>query len=611
MNKATRANKDLKQTSIQEHLLEPKRRKQTEKNLNKMSKDQVQSLEDGQMESDGEENAMIDQLLKNGQFTHTKFDADETDEHSGTNKVVKEKAEWKPVMNLIGEGATRLRMNTDLPTFSGSNGQDAEEWLMKVKFIMDKEKVPREQQLHVAVCQLEGPAFKLFYRNQGEIQEWDALERTLLRQFPPAESSNDGRWGTSTNIDGANKRIDSKRSLVFAGDEGEDAEQWVDQMLGQMEQLNLTPVEQRDWISKRLTGKALMWYRINRLNIPNLEAFIREFLPKFTATQDRSPAAERMENHEGAMNQWWPEANAQHETASKTIEPGGSSSKVLQAARNEKAKTAPSFSGSENSSKWIRTMEQTGKSLQLNDQQIFELATIKLTGSAQEWFCQEQEDERIENWMKFKRVFLYAFPPPIEPTNVDYLHQLLSRKKGASEPVGKFVQEINRLCLKLDRRIEESEKLQYLRRGLRPQLQQHALSITSVQEFLTIMQRHEQVEREMPSKHQANTPYERLEGTDPSAKSGGRYRSTGNNPSFAAMEPRTQPFVPQTMSTRPTHQTGEQAGQENTGYQARPREGRAEEPVCYGCNRPGHYRRQCPEYQWNQPEHENFHERSH
>jgi hypothetical protein len=66
--------------------------------------------------------------------------------------------------------------------------------------------------------------------------------------------------------------------------------------------------------------------------------------------------------------------------------------------------------------------------------------------------------------------------------------------------VGKFVQDINRLCLKLDDKITEQDKLQYLRRGLRPQLQHYALSITSLQDFFTVMQRHEQIEKEKNDK---------------------------------------------------------------------------------------------------------------
>ncbi|CAF4486028.1 unnamed protein product, partial [Rotaria magnacalcarata] len=43
----------------------------------------------------------------------------------------------------------------------------------------------------------------------------------------------------------------------------------------------------------------------------------------------------------------------------------------------------------------------------------------------------------------------------------------------------------------------------FLRRGLRPQLQHHALSISSVQEFLTMMQQHEQIEKEKLTKYQS------------------------------------------------------------------------------------------------------------
>ncbi|CAF4715411.1 unnamed protein product, partial [Rotaria sp. Silwood2] len=141
---------------------------------------------------------------------------------------------------------------------------------------------------------------------------------------------------------------------------------------------------------------------------------------------------------------------------------------------NERIKLLPNFSGSENSLNWLKNLQQIGKSLKLSEQEIYELATIKLS-----------------------QAFLYAFSPPIQPTNIDYLAKLLARKQGETEPVGKFVQDINRLCLKLDNKISEQDKLQYLRRGLRPQLQHYALSITSLQDFLTVMQRHEQIEKEV------------------------------------------------------------------------------------------------------------------
>ncbi|CAF4297784.1 unnamed protein product, partial [Rotaria sp. Silwood2] len=157
---------------------------------------------------------------------------------------------------------------------------------------------------------------------------------------------------------------------------------------------------------------------------------------------------------------------------------------VIQSARNEKVKLFSNFSDAENCLNWLKNLQQIGKSLKLNEQQIYELATIKLSGPAQEWFYHQDE---IDNWSSFKEAFLYAFPPPIQPTNIDYLAQLLAHKQGETEPVGKFVQDINRLCLKLDNKISEEDKLQYLRRGLRPQFQHYALSISSSQDFLTII----------------------------------------------------------------------------------------------------------------------------
>ncbi|CAF5095704.1 unnamed protein product, partial [Rotaria sp. Silwood1] len=118
---------------------------------------------------------------------------------------------------------------------------------------------------------------------------------------------------------------------------------------------------------------------------------------------------------------------------------------LLQSARNEKVELFPTFSGSENSLNWLKNLQQLGKSLKL------------------------------------------------------------TRKQGETESVGKFVQDINRLYLKLDNKISEQDKLQYLRRGLRPQLQHYALSITSLQDFLTVMQLHEQIEKETRSNQQSSS----------------------------------------------------------------------------------------------------------
>jgi hypothetical protein len=96
-----------------------------------------------------------------------------------------------------------------------------------------------------------------------------------------------------------------------------------------------------------------------------------------------------------------------------------STAKVLQSAKNEKVKLLPNFSGTKNSFNCLKNLQQIGKSLQLNDQQVFELATIKLSEPVQEWFY--HQDDEIDNWLSFKQAFLYAFPPPIQPTNIDYL----------------------------------------------------------------------------------------------------------------------------------------------------------------------------------------------
>ncbi|CAF5029924.1 unnamed protein product [Rotaria socialis] len=48
-----------------------------------------------------------------------------------------------------------------------------------------------------------------------------------------------------------------------------------------------------------------------------------------------------------------------------------------------------------------KKVEQTSKALGLDDQQMFELATIKLNGPAQEWYY--HQNDLIYNWTLFKQ----------------------------------------------------------------------------------------------------------------------------------------------------------------------------------------------------------------
>ena len=302
--------------------------------------------------------------------------------------------------------------------------------------------------------------------------------------------------------------------VTFSGKTGEDAGKWLDHIFEVIEQQELIPSEQRDLAARRLTGDALLWYRLNRLKMPNMQCFIEQFLLTYNSPKAKASTTsatikdvcytytlteETKMDKESEMRDNISESSSME---NHYVEPSNRSTsplQVLQSAKNEKVKLFPNFSGSENSLNWLKSLQQIGKSLKLNEQQIYELATIKLSGPAQEWFYHQDE---IDNWSSFREAFLYSFPPPIQPSNIDFLAQLLARKQGETEPVGKFVQDINRLCLKLDYKISEQDKLQYLRRGLRPQLQHYALSITSLQDFLTVMQRHEQIEKEKVSNQQ-------------------------------------------------------------------------------------------------------------
>ena len=634
----TRAKSDLKNTSIHQHLLEPKesqKKKQQQSTPTNMV-DHLQALTGWEEEREQKESKA--ETLK------TPIDQAETKQTQGSNKKQKDGSGSAAtgmaqclvemtqsanqddkystdtetrIMGLMEQttksnaGKTRAQdkkqvITTTLPTFSGAADQEPEEWLMRMKFLLKQETVESDQQLHLIVCHLRGVAFKWFYRRQEELKDLERFEEKFLEQFTPNEQGNHGMFRQtkcrSTSDDGENPSSVSN----FEGSDEEDAGQWLDQILAWIEQRNLTPIQQRNYAAGKLTGAALAWYRMNRLRIPDMEIFTRQFLQNYNLA--RTPTNNRPNKHE---DQHMQQVSEHRNERSKPKGQGDSSSRVLQAAKNEKVKILPNFSGIENSMKWVKNVEQTGRSLQLNQQQVYELATIKLIGAAQEWLCYQQQEEEIEEWERFKDVFLDAFPPPSEPSNIDYLSQLLSRKQGANEQVGKYVQDINRLCLKLEKRVDEHEKLQYLRRGLRPQLQHHALSIHSVQDFLTVLQRHEQIEKETIVKQQLNTRSEKGNASDPVSRNNWKPRWTNEQQPHDYNDNQGRQHTQASGSYVPTHQPsnyppGGEASPSYNGYNQQ-----SDERLCYQCNKPGHMQRNCPDYQPDYQQQSHFQGRGH
>ena len=565
----TRTKLNLKQTTIYDHLTY---------SGNKMQSDEISRSTLSKMTGDSQQFS----ATHNDSTTNQPQDDLLNDEAEETKKNIMDTTNtWNHITHQPNSNETKVMKQTterqyitlNLPTFNGSINQDSEEWLMKIKYILQQENIPADKCFNTIVYHLQGPAFKWFYRRQNEFNDLETFEEKFLEQYPVhngngqegnQQVNNSVSYSNHKNVSVKSNEIEPKQqrqsihkslqsaqlncsssseklqpitnqvavqsneeldqnlneipntSLIrpyqqvdkqensllematFSGEMNEDAGEWIDKMMTLIEQQKLTPIEKRDLTSKNLRGKALLWYRMNRLKIPDIQSFVQEFLLNYSQSQSSIPDISSTSNvillqgvSPGATT-----TTLRRQERERSSNRSDSPRHVLQSAENEKVKLLSSFTGSENAVNWLNNLQQTGKSLKLNDQQIYELATLKLSGPAQEWYYYQHQNNEIDDWISFKEAFLHAFPSPIQPTNIDYLSQLVSRKQGETESVGKFAQDINRLCLKLDNKVSEQEKLQYLRKGLRPQLQHYALSITSIQDFLTTMQRHEQIEKE-------------------------------------------------------------------------------------------------------------------
>ncbi|CAF4299187.1 unnamed protein product, partial [Rotaria sordida] len=180
----------------------------------------------------------------------------------------------------------------------------------------------------------------------------------------------------------------------------ENAGKWLDHIFEVIEKQELTPTEQRDVAANRLTDDALLWYRLNCLKMPDMQCLIQQFLLTYNRPQAKASTTDAITTdvHYTLMEEAVVDKDSEEifDNTPKSnipenhyLEPQCRSTsplQVLQSARNEKVKLFPNFSRSENSLNWLKNLQQIGKSLKFNEQQIFELATIKLSGPAQEWF---------------------------------------------------------------------------------------------------------------------------------------------------------------------------------------------------------------------------------
>ncbi|CAF3918105.1 unnamed protein product, partial [Didymodactylos carnosus] len=61
----------------------------------------------------------------------------------------------------------------------------------------------------------------------------------------------------------------------------DDPGSWLDSVLAVIENTTMNPQQRRDFVAERLAGKAQAWYRRHRLRIPDIHAFINEFIDTF------------------------------------------------------------------------------------------------------------------------------------------------------------------------------------------------------------------------------------------------------------------------------------------------------------------------------------------
>ena len=203
-----------------------------------------------------------------------------------------------------------------------------------------------------------------------------------------------------------------------------------------------------------------------------------------------------------------------------------------------------------------------------------------LDGEALDWF--QNHKAAIHDWHEFRTAFVQRFPSPPSTRNpFEYFQQLSNRRQGLNESTVEYYTHVLKLCHHYNPHMSEVERVDHLKKGLRPSLLEKVLDRdpTTPDEFIEVVFKAESNQRILQVQFDMNPGINNDNHRD---------HQNIDDPGHAS-----PPVTP-----RPRYNTPPNQQQRSSDRPPRRTAGPGTDIVCYTCGQPGHISPRC-HLNWN------------
>ncbi|CAF3164935.1 unnamed protein product [Rotaria sp. Silwood2] len=261
-----------------------------------------------------------------------------------------------------------------------------------------------------------------------------------------------------------------------------DATLWLYDIMKKFDTLHLTAGQRYDLISDILTQEALVWYINEQDQMPTFNSFIKNFLRYF-------------KNKE--LNQGQPMPCITSSENVKQQEIIDVKDSIIDSLRNQmmmvNLENLPKFTGKskQNPSKWLTIIQEKMHLLKLTDEEKLSYIPLCLEAEARDWFYDNKH--LILTWTTFTQKLIKTFESSGK-ADISF-NRLRHYEQGINEDVNHYYFQIMKLCVEANPMMDDANKLQYLKDGLKPSLRFDVLlqNPTTSEKFLEYAQKVEEL----------------------------------------------------------------------------------------------------------------------
>jgi hypothetical protein len=199
-----------------------------------------------------------------------------------------------------------------------------------------------------------------------------------------------------------------------------------------------------------------------------------------------------------------------------------------------------------------------------------------LDGDALDWY--QEHKLMLCGWMEFRAAFLQRFPSaPLIRNPFEHFQQLSTRRQGLTESSVDYYTSVLKLCHSYNQHMSDIERVNHLKKGLRPSLLEKVLEQepTTPDDFIAVVFKAESNQRILQRQYDTTS-------------------TTDINVNRDHQRPDEPPHVTPVFSSRQQYNTPSHQPQRAPGQFPRRRPGHDGGVICYSCGQPGHIAPRCP-----------------